>query len=344
MSERISVVTGATGHIGYALFMRLIAANEKVRILIRKDSSIFDGIDAEKYYGDVTDPESLERAFEGADIVYHLAGMIDVTSGHEEAIWNVNVEGTKNVVKACRKCGIKRLVYASSVDAIPPLPGNKLMTEISSFNPDNLEGTYAKTKAVATQYVLDNNSETLETVVTHPGACIGPYDFKTSNVGEMVRMYMNGKFPVSLNFGAYNFVDVRDVAYGMYAAADKGKAGECYILTGEVVTVDELLHILGRKTGIPTSKIKLGYGFSKFIAPAAELYYGIANKTPMFTPYSIRKLVSNCNFSIEKARTELGYNPMSVDQSIGDMVNWIIEFDNEHAGKKFRKTNAEHLR
>ena len=236
MSERISVVTGATGHIGYALLMKLVAKNEKVRILIRKDSSIFDGIDAEKYYGDVTDPESLERAFEGADIVYHLAGMIDVTSGHEETIWNVNVEGTKNVVKACRKCNVKRLVYASSVDAIPPLPGNELMTEISSFNPDNLEGTYAKTKAVATQYVLDNNSDTLETVVTHPGACIGPYDFKTSNVGEMVRMYMNGKFPVSLNFGAYNFVDVRDVADGMYAAADKGKAGECYILTGEVVT------------------------------------------------------------------------------------------------------------
>lgn len=340
MSERISVVTGATGHIGYALLMRLIEANEKVRILIRKDSRLFDGIDAEKYYGDVTDPESLEKAFRGADVVYHLAGMIDVTSGHEEEIWKINVEGTKNVVKACRKSGVKRLVYASSVDAIPPLPGNELMTEIDKFSPDILEGTYAKTKAVATQYVLDSNGGGLETVVTHPGACIGPYDFKTSNIGEMVRMYMNGKFPVSLNFGAYNFVDVRDVADGMYAAAYKGRAGECYILTGEVVTVDGLLHILGRKTGIPTSKIKLGYGLSKFIAPGAELYYGIANKTPMFTPYSIRKLVSNCNFSIEKARRELDYYPMSVEQSIGDMVDWIIEFDNEHAGKKFRNVNA----
>lgn len=344
MAERISVVTGATGHIGYALLLKLIESNEKVRILIRKDSSIFDGIDAEKYYGDVTDPESLEKAFEGADVVYHLAGMIDVTSGHEEQIWKINVEGTKNVVKACRKTGVKRLVYASSVDAIPPLPGNELMSEISEFNPDNLEGTYAKTKAVATQYVLDNNSEALETVVTHPGACIGPYDFKTSNIGEMVRMYMNGMFPVSLSFGAYNFVDVRDVAAGMYAAADKGRAGESYILTGQVVTVDELLHILGRKTGIPTSRIKLSYGFSKIIAPGAELYYGIANKTPLFTPYSIRKLVSNCNFSIEKARRELGYDPMSVEQSISDMVDWIIEFDNEHAGKKFRNASAEKTR
>lgn len=340
MSERISVLTGATGHIGYALLKKLVAENEKVRILIRKDSSVFDGIDAEKFYGDVTDPESLEKAFEGADVVYHLAGMIEINSGNEDAVWKVNVDGTKNVVKACRKCGVKKLVYASSVDAIPPLPGNELMKEIDSFNPDILEGTYAKTKAVATQYVLDNNSEELQTVVTHPGACIGPYDFKTSNVGEMVRMYMGGKFPVSLNFGAYNFVDVRDVADGMYAAADKGKAGSCYILTGEVVTVDQLLHILGKKTGIPTSKIKLSYGFSKAVAPLAEMYYNLAKKTPLFTPYSIRKLISNCNFSIERARNDLGYNPMSVEQSISDMVDWIIEFDNEHAGKKFRKANA----
>lgn len=333
MSEKISVLTGATGHVGYALLKKLLDCGEKVRIIIRKDIDIFDGLDVEKFYGDVTDMESLEKAFEGADVVYHLAGVIDVNTGNDKLIWQVNVDGTKNVVKACKKCGVKRLVYASSVDAFPPLPNNQEMTELSSFDPDILDGTYAKTKAVATQYVLDNQCDELDVVVTHPGACIGPYDFKTSNIGEMVRMYMKGLFPVSLAFGAYNFVDVRDVADGMYAASTKGVPGECYILTSDAITVDQLLHILGDKTGIPTSKLKLPYGLANAFAPLAEVYYKIAKKTPLFTRYSIRKLVSNCNFSIEKARKDLDYNPMSARESINDMVDWIKEFEASKAGK-----------
>ena len=144
--SKLCVITGATGHIGYALLKELLDSGEQVRILIRKDIPLFDGLDCEKAFGDVTDPKSLEKAFEGADIVYHLAGVIDINTGDENLIWNVNVQGTKNVVEACKKCGVKRLVYASSVDAIPPLPGKQLMRELSHFEPDILDGTYAKTK------------------------------------------------------------------------------------------------------------------------------------------------------------------------------------------------------
>ena len=238
MGDKLSVVTGATGHVGYALVKELEARGENFRILIRKDSKIFDGINCERVFGDVTDPASLEKAFEGADVVYHLAGVIEINKGNEDMTWKVNVDGTKNVVEACKKCGVKRLVYASSVDAYPPLPDNQVMREISHFNPEILDGTYAKTKATATNYVFENNDDKLETVVCYPGACCGPYDFKVSSVGEMVRMFLKGKFPVSLSFGAYNFVDVRDVAKGMIGAAEKGRPGEGYILTDEVVTVD----------------------------------------------------------------------------------------------------------
>ncbi len=326
--SKLCVITGATGHIGYALLKELLDSGEQVRILIRKDIPLFDGLDCEKAFGDVTDPKSLEKAFEGADIVYHLAGVIDINTGDENLIWNVNVQGTKNVVEACKKCGVKRLVYASSVDAIPPLPGKQLMRELSHFEPDILDGTYAKTKATATQYVLDSQSDTLDVVVTHPGACCGPYDFKVSSVGEMVRMYMRGKFPVSLAFGIYNFVDVRDVAKGMHSAAEKGRPGECYILTSEAVTVDQLLHILAEKTGIPASKFKLPLWLAQAAAPLMEVYYKAAHKTPLFTRYSLRKLNSNCNFSIEKAERELDYHPMSARESFHDMVDWIAEHEN----------------
>ncbi|MCR4614841.1 MAG: NAD-dependent epimerase/dehydratase family protein [Clostridiales bacterium] len=329
MEKKLCVLTGATGHIGYALLKELQKNGEKVRILIRKDLPIFDGIDCEKVYGDVTDLSSLEKAFEGADVVYHLAGIIEINTTDESRIYKVNVDGTKNVVAACKKCGVRRLVYASSVDVFPPLPEGQLMEELDSFDPDKLEGTYAKTKAIATQFVLDSGSDEFEVVVTHPGACIGPYDFKVSNVGEMVRMFMKGAFPVTMDFGAYNFVDVRDVAQGMYSAAYNGRNGACYILTGEVVSTGEMIHILSEKTGHHDPKLVLHKGMAEVFAPLAEEYYKLAHKTPLFTRYSIRKLVSNCNFSCERARRELGYDPMTAKQSLSDMVDWIAEYEKE---------------
>ena len=326
MEKPICVVTGATGHIGFALLKKLVDSGERVRILIRKDSKQFNGIECEKVFGDVTDIESLNKAFEGADVVYHLAGLIDINIGNDDMVWKVNFEGTKNVVKACKTCGVRRLVYASSVDAYQPLPNNQLMREVTRFNPDILDGTYAKTKASATNFIFDEvaNGE-LDAVVVYPGACIGPYDFKVSNVGEMVRTVVKHGYPVSLNFGAYNFVDIRDVADGMYAAAQKGRKGEGYILCGEQISVDEFICTLCKVCGKKIPKIKMGYSIVSIGAPICEVYYKISKATPLFTRYSIRKLVSNCNFSIEKAKNELGYSPMSVEKSLTDMVKWIKE-------------------
>ena len=322
----LSLITGASGHIGYALLKKLTDSGEKVRIFIRKDIPIFDEFDCERAYGDVTDLQSIAEACDGVDTVYHLAGIIDINPGLEELTRKVNVDGTKNVVTACIENGVKRLVYASSVDAIPPRPCGRVMTEIDHFTPINLEGTYAKTKAIATQYVLDKcRVGLIDAVVVQPGACIGPYDFKVSNVGEMVRMVMAGKFPVSLGFGAYNFVDVRDVADGMYAAAQKGKCGSCYILCGQRVTVDEFISMTSQACGRRTPKLKIPRVPVMLAAPLAEKYYSATGKTPLFTRYSIRKINSNCNFSIEKAQRELGYQPMPESESLKDMVEWIRE-------------------
>ena len=326
MDKPISVITGATGHIGYALLLKLVSEGENVRILIRKDSKIFDGINCEKVFGDVTDPDSLLKAFEGADVVDHLAGVIDINSTDDSLVWNVNVGGTKNVVEACRKCGVRRLVYASSVDAYEPLPDNQQMKEVDKFYPERLEGTYAKTKATATNYVFDEcRKGDLDAVVVYPGACTGPYDFKVSAIGEMVRMFVKGNFPVSLAFGAYNFVDIRDVADGMYSAAKCGRTGEGYILCGYPTTTDEFIRMTAEACGKKAPSFKMPLGIVKVAAPLAEVYYKISKATPLFTRYTIRKLVSNCNFSIEKAKTELGYNPMTPKQSIVDRVNWIKE-------------------
>lgn len=326
MQKPLCVLTGASGHIGYALLLKLIENGQRVRILIRKDLKEFEGLDCEKVYGDVTDYESLEKAFEGADTVYHLAGIIDINNGDDSMVWKVNYQGVKNVVKACQIKKVKKLVYASSVDAFVPLPNNQIMRETKVFEPAKLEGTYAKTKASATNYVFEMcEKEKLPAVVVYPGACIGPYDYKVSNIGEMVRMCLKGIMPASLKFGAYNFVDVRDVADGMIAAAEKGKIGEGYILCGERISTDAFIRTVMLACGKKAPKIKMNYPFVSKVAPLCEVYYKISKTTPLFTRYSIRKICSNCNFSIEKARRELGYEPMNVGKSIRDMVEWIKE-------------------
>lgn len=327
MEKKLCCLTGATGHVGYAMIKELQKYEDRdTRILIRKDPGIFDGLKCEKVKGDITDPASLLKAFEGVDIVYHVAGCVEIKPGNEDFVYKVNVTGTKNVIDACISCGVKRLVYMSSVDTYVPLPDNQPMTEVYSYEPDKLEGTYAKTKAEATQCVLDANGKNgLTTVVCQPSACMGPYDFKVSSVGSMIRMFSTGKFPITMTFGGYNFVDVRDVAAGTVLAGDKGGNGEVYILCNKSMTVDEFIRTLAKVSGNKPPKIKLGKRVIDIAAPIMEVYYKAADKPAIFTRYAVRKLCSNCNFSYAKAQKELGYNPRPLEESLRDTLKWIAE-------------------
>ena len=343
MSKKLCCMTGATGHVGYALLMELQNYEDRdVRIILRKDPGIFEGLRCEKVKGDITDYESLIRAFEGVEIVYHIAGCVEIKPGNEEHVYNINVNGTKNVLRAARKCGVKRVVYMSSVDTYVPLPDDQEMTEVYHYDPDELEGTYAKTKAEATQLVLDANKPgVLETVVCQPSACMGPYDFKISSVGSMIRMFSTGKWPITMTFGGYNFVDVRDVAKGTVAAGDKGGAGEVYILCNKSCTVDEFIRSLARASGNKPPRFKLGKRLIDAVAPAMELYYKAADETPLFTRYAIRKLCSNCNFSYAKAQRELGYEPRPLEESLRDTIQWLVaEEERQKAENERREREA----
>lgn len=336
-------LTGATGHVGYAILKELQNHEDKdVKILIRKDSDIFDGLRCEKEKGDVTDYDSLIHAFQGVDIVYHVAGCVEIKPGNEEHVYDVNVNGTKNVLRACRKCGVKRMVYMGSVDTYIPLPENQVMRETWYYDPDELEGTYAKTKAEATAWVLSYNGKGgLETVVCQPSACMGPYDYKVSAIGSMIRMFMGGSFPITMTFGGYNFVDVRDVAKGTVAAGDvPGAAGQVYILCNKTCTVDEFIRLLARVCGNKPPRIKLGKGIIDFAAPIMESYYKATKQPAIFTRYAVRKLCSNCNFSYEKAAAELGYAPRPLEESLKDTVEWIKEHEEAEKAKTEAKAMA----
>ena len=324
-----TVVTGATGHIGYALVQELLARGERPRLLLRKPVPLFEGMGCEIAFGDITDPESLPGAFAGAQTVYHLAGLIEVGDGDEDAVWRVNVDGTQNVVAACKARGVKRLVYCSSVDAMPPAAQGEIMAEPARFICGAVNGGYAKTKAVATQAALNSAGGGFDVVVGMPSACIGPYDFKKSNIGVMVRIFIKYKFPFTMNFGGYNFVDVRDVAQGLAAMGEKGRSGECYLLTGEYLDTKSFIADLAGLNGRKPPVIPLPRRLADLSAPLAEQYYKVFDKTPLFTGYSLRKIMENGLFSYEKAARELGYAPRPARDSLRDMIAWIAEYEKE---------------
>ncbi len=321
------IVTGATGHIGNALIRELVAHKIAVRALVLpgEDLQPLAGLPVEFVTGDITDYDSLLKAFEGASYVYHLAGIISISSGSlgkGSMMQKVNVEGTRNVVRACFARKIKRLIYTSSIHAFPELPYGQIIVETKDFKTDRVIGGYARSKAEATNIVLDAVENGLDAVIVHPTGVIGPYEYRRSNIGQLIVDFMNKKLYAYID-GAYDFVDVRDVAHGLFLACEKGRRGENYILSGEQLTIKQLLNYLEESSGIKATDLKIPLWFAKFTAPLAELYYLILRQKPLYTSYSLYTLCSNSRTQHKKAAEELGYKPRPVKEAIFDAVRWM---------------------
>lgn len=320
------VVTGATGHIGNVLVRKLYERGYQVVAFVLKNDNIdiFKGLNIEYKYGDVNDIESLENAFLGADVVFHLAGIIEIGNGNKAKMYKVNVEGTKNVVDVCKKVGVKKLVYTSSVHAIKEKPKGEVIEETNEFSSKFVKGTYAKTKAEATKYVLDAQDEKLDVIITHPSGVIGPYEYKRSNLGQLIIDCYYKKMKAYLD-GGYNFVDVRDVADGLVLALEKGRPGQCYILAGHYVSIKELMKYVEEITHVPAPKFKIARWFAYATGFLSEIYYKIMKQKPLFTSYSVYTTGTNSNFSMQKAQKELGYNPRPIKETMEDTINWLKE-------------------
>ena len=319
------LVTGATGHIGNVLVRKLIERGEKVRALILPGESVesISGLEVEAVEGDVLNMDSLFKPFEGVRGVFHLAGVISIMPGSNEFVRKVNVEGTKNILRVATEKRVKKLVYTSSIHAIQRMEEG-IIDESLPYDPDNPYGAYDRAKAEATLEVQKAAQAGLEAVIACPTGVIGPYDFRGSLMGSVIRTAAEEK-PTLYVDGAYDFVDVRDVAEGLIAAARHGKRGESYILSGQKISVRYLLETVREITGRHFFQMRIPFDLAKFAALFTPMYYSMARVNPRFTPYSLEVLRSNANISHAKATRELGYKPRSLYESIKDTVKWFLE-------------------
>lgn len=322
------VITGAAGFVGNVLTKQLVENGEKVKAIVTKTDNLksLEDLNVEIIIGDVRDETFLEETFSGARTVYHLAGIISITSGQSDLIEEVNIGGTQNVIDACLKGNVSKLIYMSSVHALKEWPHGKLIDETAPIAPDDVIGDYAKSKARATLAVKESIKQGLKAIVVYPSGIIGPSSYTVSNMGQLLIDFSKGRIPILIE-GTYDFVDVRDVVSGTIAASKQGEAGDDYILSGYQITLKQLFSIISNLTGQKMPKVFLPNWLLKWFIPLSNFMAKRAKKSPTLTSYALYSLASNSLFSHEKANAELGYHPRHITRTIEDTLNWYKEIE-----------------
>lgn len=319
----LALVTGGGGRLGNVLVRRLLERKQEVRVL--EPGSLPEslaGLEIDFMSGSVLDAVDVARAVDGVDVVYHLAAKIDLSPKTDPMMYSINVEGTRKVVDACLSRNL-RLVHTSSHHALVREPLDEPLTEEKPLALDE-KCRYHRSKAIGETIVLDACAHGLDAVIVNPGSMIGPHDYEPSMIGAaLIDMYF-GRVPVLLELLS-DYVDVRDVADGMIAASKKGRRGERYFLTGEVVPIMEMVSLYGELTGarVPTRALPLWVGW--VLLPFALLGSAVSNKAPFITADMLRASVSNAVVSHDKAQRELGYSIRTLRESLGDAVAWYRE-------------------
>jgi dihydroflavonol-4-reductase len=327
------LVTGATGHIGNVLVRALLARGKTVRALVRpgRVPESLAGLEVEFARGDVLDRDSLRQAVRGAELVYHLAARISLLPGPDPETERVNLEGTRNLLAVLPGSGVRRLVFASSIYALRPPSGGRPLDESCPFDPGRARGAYDRSKAQASLEVQAAAGRGLDAVLVCPTAVIGPCDFQGSDAGRGIRYNLRP----GLNFyvdGAYDFVDVRDVADGFIRAAEKGRPGAVYILGGERLTVRQVAEIVWEASGTPHLGIKVPARLARLAARLLPTVARLTAKPPLFTPYALEALGSNSFVRHDRAEAELGYHTRPARQAVLDAVRWLQVGSREETG------------
>ncbi|MBV9249877.1 MAG: NAD-dependent epimerase/dehydratase family protein [Acetobacteraceae bacterium] len=320
-----TLVTGATGFVGSAVARALAARGHALRLLARPTSNRRNlaGLDAEVVTGDLTDPESLQRAASGCRFVVHVAADYRIWVPDRAAMLRANVSGAVSMMQAAMTAGAERIVHCSSVAALGLREDSSPATEDTPVARETIVGTYKQSKYDAEHAVLDLvRRQGLPAVIVNPAAPVGPRDIKPTPTGRMIRDAANGRVPAYIDTGL-NVVHVDDVGEGHVLALERGRIGERYILGGENLLLRELLAMVAAELGRPPPRIALPIGP---LFPVAAVMEGVARLTgiePLVTRDHLRMARKRMFFSSAKAMKELGYKPRPARQAVADAVTWF---------------------
>ena len=322
------LVTGATGFLGLTVVRMLAARGERVTALVLKGDASAARLPAgvRVSCGNVADRDSLADFFSSCDeqtCVIHCAGMISIRTTPGKRLRAINVTGTANIVALCQAHRAGKLIYVSSVHAIPEKPRGCPITEDCKLAPELVDGDYAKSKATATNLVLDAAAQGLNASVVFPSGIIGPGDVQGGSFTSMAESFLAGRLPFAVR-GGYDFVDVRDVAQGLLACCEKGLPGKGYILSGHYATIGRMLQMVGAAAQRRYRPLCLPLSLAELAAPCYERHSLRAGKQLFFTPYSVSVLGSNGQFSHSAATECFAYEPRPMEQTLQDMPAWLL--------------------
>jgi dihydroflavonol-4-reductase len=335
-----TVVTGANGHVGANLIRELLARGRDVRAMVHVNHRAIENLNVDMVTGDVCDLPSLCEAFKGVEVVYHLAGHISIATDDWSLCQSINVNGLRNVVEACLRCRVRRLVHFSSIHAFQQEPLDVQLDESRSLVEQRQSLPYDCSKAAGEKEVRQGIEQGLDAIIMNPTAIIGPYDYGPSYLGEALLNIARGKMP-ALVAGGFDWVDVRDVVEGALLAEERAPTGAKYLLSGHWASVSDLAAIIAEVTGTPAPRIVFPLWLARVGAPFAVAFARLTGKQPLYTSASIRALCSNRNISYGRAARDLGYRPRPLRETVLDALRWFAE--NGYLSRPLRLQSAERL-
>lgn len=316
----LALVTGASGFLGWHVARVLTERGYSVRALCRPSSQIRE-LAVERVTGDLRDPDSLVRAVDGCELVFHVAADYRLWSRNPEDLYRSNVDGTRNLLDAAARAGVRRIVYTSTVGCIG-MPENELGDESTPVSLDDMAGHYKRSKWLAEQVALEKARSGLPVVIVNPTAPIGDHDWKPTPTGKIVVDFLRNKLPAFVDTGL-NIVDARDIAAGHVLAAERGRIGERYILGCENLTLEQILHRLANLAGKPAPKTKIPYALAYATGVITTAFANLSGREPLAPLEGVKMARKKMFVTHAKAANELGFAPGPAESALEKAVKWF---------------------
>lgn len=315
-----TLVTGATGFVGWHVARLLTESGHRVRALVRDPARVRE-LDVERVTGDLHDAASLRRAVAGCGVVFHVAADYRLWARNVDELYRTNVEGTRHVLEAARDARVDRVVYTSTVGCIG-VPRGGVGDETVPVGIDEMKGAYKRSKYLAEQVALEFARAGLPVVIVNPTAPVDDHDWKPTPTGRIIVDFLRGAMPAFVHTGL-NLIDVRDTARGHLFACERGRPGERYILGGQNLTLEQIFARLERLSGRKAPRIRIPYAAAWLAGVTTTAWANVTGREPRAPIDAVRMAKKKMWVTQSKAERELGLAPGPVDAALERAIAWF---------------------